>query len=151
MDRGGPAAPGPWLQIDLSRGGTDVTVTAKGSQHEQTRPQTLGHAHTLEAIRKFGEWVKKAARDMAPLASMHHEAQELHAALFRGELQELLHRAQGAAGQAPILLRLMAHDPELQAIPWEFLCPTGTEDFLGTSSSLAVARGVHSTRPWQPR
>ncbi len=151
MDRGGPATAEPWLQIDLSRAGTDVTVAVKSSQYQQTRPHTLGPAHTLDTVRKFGEWVKKAARDMAPLTSLRPEAQKLHAALFRGEIQEVLLRAQGAAGQAPILLRLMAHDPDLQAIPWELLCPADTEDFLGISSSLCVARGVHSTRPWQPR
>jgi hypothetical protein len=151
MNRSGEAPHGAWLEIDITQAGEDLTAIARGSQNEQTRPYPLGPALTLEVARRFGEWMKKAALNGTPLASTIPAAQALHSALFRDELQKILLQTQGAASGEPILLRLMIHAPELQSIPWEVLCPTGKDDFLGISQDLCIARGVHSTRPWQPR
>lgn len=79
-------------------------------------------------------------------------AQELYRALFQEGLQEVLLQLRGAAGPAPILLRINPADLELHAIPWEALCRPGTTlDFLGTSPELCIARGASSMKLYEPR
>lgn len=64
----------------------------------------------------------------------------------------MLARLHEAAGGAPVLVRLMIHDRELQAVPWEALCKPGEAlGFWGNAPDLLPVRGVHSTEPWLPR
>ncbi|MHA7630713.1 CHAT domain-containing protein [Corallococcus sp. M7] len=155
MSTSGTAAPGYWLEVDLALAGDEVSATARGSGGQQPAPHRLGPAHSREALRRFGEWVRDAAVRGVPLESPE-QARALHSALFREGLQEVLLELRGVSrntgSQKPLLLRLLPRDRELQALPWEALCgPSGPLDFLGISPELCIVRGVQSTKPWLPR
>ncbi|WP_224363931.1 CHAT domain-containing protein [Hyalangium versicolor] len=151
MNSNGAAATGSWLEIDIAQGASELKATARGSRGEQPRPHSLGAQHSPDTVREFGERVKEAASRAASLESLRPAAQALHAALFQDELQEVLVQLRSAGGMST-LLRLVPQDLELHSIPWEALCRPGADvDFLGTSQQLCIARGVHSTKPWQPR
>jgi hypothetical protein len=148
MDRGGAVPPGYWLEVDITQAGTDITAVARGSHEVRTVPHSVA---TAELVHRFGEWVRRIAKDGQPLTPPA-QAEALHAALFQKGLQEVVHKLQGAAGGEPLLLRLMPKSRELEGIPWEALCQPGKEmKFLGTSEELCLVRGVHSTRLWSPR
>ena len=155
MSTSGTAGPGFWLEVDLARAGDEVSATARGSGGQHPPPHTLGPAHSPEALRRFGEWVRDAAVRGSRLESPE-QARALHAALFRSGLQEVLLELRGVlrstGSKKPLLLRLLPRDRELQALPWEALCgPLGALDFLGISPELCIVRGVQSTKPWLPR
>ena len=155
MSTSGTAGPGFWLEVDLARAGDEVSATARGSGGQHPPPHTLGPAHSPEALRRFGEWVRDAAERGSRLESPE-QARTLHAALFRSGLQEVLLELRGVlrstGSKKPLLLRLLPRDRELQALPWEALCgPLGALDFVGISPELCLVRGAQSTKPWLPR
>lgn len=77
--------------------------------------------------------------------------------LFRtvneARIQSLLDRCQGAAGQdcgVRIRLRIADNNPEIAAIPWEFLYTELLDSFLASSETTPVVRFVESRRPPRP-
>ncbi len=96
--------------------------------------------------------MKEAASRAASLTPSPPDAESLHAALFQKALQDALSQVEAVPGAEAPLLRLMPQDSHLQAVPWEALCRPGTgRDFVGASREVCLVRGVHSTKPWQPR
>jgi hypothetical protein len=130
-----------------------LLVTARGSRGERPEPWSLGPAVTLERLKTFTRAVARAVRSGQPLPpEALDEAQALHAAIFQGPLVELAAQLREASKNAPVLQRLFARDPALQAVPWEALCEReSSEGFWGSSGTLALARGVRSSSPWEPR
>ncbi|MCP3139982.1 CHAT domain-containing protein [Pyxidicoccus xibeiensis] len=140
-----------WLEIEISRAGDALRVTAQGNHGQQPAPHLL--EPRLEAMASFAEWVEAAAERAEPLDEARLcQARALHRALFREGVQTVLDRMRGAAGEGQGLVRLMLREGELQAFPWEALCAPGTQrGFLGNSPDLFLARGVSSADLWQPR
>jgi len=141
-----------WLEIGLSRIGTEIQVSVRGSRGEQIAPRLLGAGFDVEALRRFALALRSSAQRSRPLSSeLLEKAQALHRALLGGEVDALRARlAEAAAG--PVVVRLMIPDPDLQAVPWESLCKPGEAlGFWASSPDLLPVRGVHTTEPWQPR
>jgi CHAT domain-containing protein len=140
-----------WLEVDLESVDTGIRAAAQGSRGEHPIPHIFP-AVTLEQLSHFAELAEKAAARAEPLGESLKQAQTFYQALFQKGLEEVLFRLREASGDEQVLLRLMIHDPALQAFPWEALCePETTLSFLGSSPDVLLARGVRSTDPWQPR
>jgi hypothetical protein len=142
----------PWMEIEIEPAGDEIRVTARGSRNERMAPYSLGAAVTRKRLLAFAGGVERAVQTSAPLAQAGlEEAWALHEAVFHGNLRELTGRLLEAAKGRPLLQHLLIRDRDLQAIPWEALCPRGTKDYWGSSAKLLLARGVMSGSPWQPR
>jgi hypothetical protein len=137
------------IELRLVRSGDEILVSARGSRGEQTAPRSLGTARNVPAMLRFAASVREAAARGEPLApALLADAQAAHDALLDGEIGKLHARLTEAAG-GPLLVRLMVHDPELQAVPWEALCHPGEAlGFWGSSPDLLPVRGVTSSDPW---
>ncbi|HEX5746633.1 MAG TPA: CHAT domain-containing protein [Archangium sp.] len=141
-----------WVELELRRAGAEVQVRVQGgSRDEQTEPISLGPDFTLESLERFSADVGKAAQGCKPLeGALLERAHALHQALFRGKIQTVWAQLHEAAGSGQVLLRLMLHEPSLQAVPWEAICEPGTTmGFLGNSPDVLPTRGVHSTDPFK--
>src|SRR6185503_13080193 len=98
----------------------------------------------------FAVGVRTAAGRARPLGAHIKTAKEIHRALFNEGAENLRARLAEASAGAPLLVRLMIRDPDLQAIPWEALCDPGSAmGFFGTSPDLLPVRGVTTHDPWQ--
>jgi hypothetical protein len=140
-----------WMVIDVHRTGVDVSVSARGSQGQQTAPHALGPDLGVTHLGSFAEAVRRAAARGRPLGAELEQAQALHRAVL-GDGVDQLRVGLGAAAGGPLLVRLMISDPELQAVPWEALAAPGEAmGFWGTSPDLSPVRGVITSEPWQPR
>lgn len=147
--------PGPlpiWMELSLDRFANEIRVSARGSRGEQTAPRPLGAERDTFAMLRFAASVQQTAARARPLApELLAEAHAAERALLAGEIAPLFAVLRAAAGR-PLLVRLMVHDPELQAVPWEALCKPGEAlGFWGSSPDLLPVRGVISSEPWQPR
>ncbi|WNG54658.1 CHAT domain-containing protein [Archangium gephyra] len=142
-----------WVEINVERVGTQLQAKALGSRGEETYPHTLSPALDAELLSQFTRQVREAAARARPLGASLQQAQTIHRALFKEEVQEVMLRLREAADGEQLLLRLMLHrDGALQEFPWEALCePDSTLGFLGNSPDVLVARGVSSKEPLQPR
>ena len=142
-----------WLEIDVERAGSELRVRALGSRGEQTRPHTLSPALDAGLLSQFTRQVREAAARAKPLGTSLKQAQTIHQALFKEEVQEVMLRLREVAGGEQLLVCLMLHqDGSLQEFPWEALCePDSTLGFLGNSPDFLLARGVSSKEPMQPR
>jgi hypothetical protein len=142
-----------WLELDLETKDDMLVVCARGSRGERPPAHTLKPEQGLDAMQSFMNKVARAARAGKPLdPAVVEAAQALYGAVFAGDLRDVLARMGEAAKDEPLVLRLFVNDRALAAMPWEALCKPGTtEGFLGTESKVLVARGVHSSDPWEPR
>lgn len=141
-------APYAWMELEIERSGGDLRIAARGSRDERPLPHLLGAGDTLAS---FTAGVKAAAARGRMSGAALVEARQLHRALFREGVEHLRARLAEVAAGAPLLVRFLIRDPELQAIPWEALCdPSSAMGFLGTSPDLLPVRGVTTSDPWQP-
>jgi len=140
-----------WLEIEIEAAGDVLRAGARGSRGERVAPRPLAQAEVLDAFHTFTNKIGRAVRVGRALdTAVLDTARALHEELFQGELLELAARLGEAAKDGSLLVRLFLHDRALSAIPWEALCKPGTtEGFLGTDPRWILARGVHSTDPWQ--
>lgn len=127
--------------------------------------------YCIRGMAPLGEMRDKASGDLATLgagdprlADNSADAEYIRALgirqyrfLFRtvneGRIQSLLDRCQGAAGQdcgVRIRLRIADTNPEIAAIPWEFLYTELLDSFLASSESTPIVRFVESPRPPRP-
>jgi hypothetical protein len=143
--------PATWIEITLDRRGDEIRVSARGSRGEQTKPRPLGSAQSAAAMLAFADMVRLAAHRAKPLPpALLADAQAAERALLDDAIGPLLSRLREAAG-GPLLLRLMVHDPELQAVPWEALCKPGEAlGFWAGAPDILPVRGVTSSEPWLP-
>ena len=139
-----------WMEIELSRNGTDIRTSARGSRGEQTPPGVLGV--DVETMTKFASAVRAAASRARPLApDVLERAQAIHSSVL-GTTIETLRARLAEAASGPLLVRLGLPDQDLQAVPWEALCKPGEAlGFWATSPDLLPVRGVITSEPWQPR
>lgn len=142
-----------WIEIDIETQGEDVRISGRGSRGERPAPYTLGAEGGFDALSTFASKVGRAVRQGKPLDQAVVEiAQRIHESVFQGELRDVISRLTEASKDERLLVRLFVQDKSLQAVPWEALCKPGTaEGFLGTNPRLLMARGVHSSEPWEPR
>jgi hypothetical protein len=140
-----------WLELELERVGAELSVKGRTGRDEHSARHVVdaGLAAQLDA---FAAHVRAKAGGGEPLGAGLARAQALYQALFHGELEVLLGRLREAAGQEPVLLRLMLRDNALKAFPWESLCAPGRDfEFLGNSAEVHPVRGVYTTEPRQLR
>ncbi|MEZ4428266.1 MAG: CHAT domain-containing protein [Nannocystaceae bacterium] len=144
------------MEIELDREEQEVRVSARGSRGERVAPAPLA-PFNMGRLTGFSSGVRRAVVKGAPLADrVLADARALHEALFRGPIRDLhtrlLEAARSGGRDAPVLLRLMTHDLDLQRIPWEAVCrPDAASEFLGCSAHGSLARGVNSTEPYDLR
>lgn len=143
-----------WIEIEIERDNQALRVSARGARGERVAPFDLAPIN-LGRLTGLSSGVRRAvsASQMLP-DNVVAGARELHGALFRDQLRDLLVRL-GEAARAQdrkLLLRLMIRDPELQRFPWEVMCrPESARDFVGCLPDLLVTRGVNSTEPYENR
>lgn len=137
------------LEIVIEIDGTKVKATAFGSRMERPAPQIIGEVADIEL---FGKKIGRAVKTGKPLeAAVVDQAQQLHEALFSGEIRDLLTRLRAESPTSPVLVRLLVRNRALQSIPWEALCQPGTsEGFLAGGTRVDVVRGVSSSEPTRP-
>src|SRR5262245_35289724 len=104
----------PWLEVEIERAGADLRITSRGSRDERPAPHLLGEEVPLAS---FAAGARTAASRGRPLGVRVTEAKEIHEALFREGLETLRARLAEAAAGAPLLVRFLIRDPELQAFP----------------------------------
>ncbi|HYO72178.1 MAG TPA: CHAT domain-containing protein [Archangium sp.] len=143
----------PWLELTISRVGTEMRISARSSREENPPPHTLDPALSSELLQQFARNLKRAVEEAGPIEQgLIHQSHALHEGIFQGELQKTLARLLEAAEDRKVLLRFMLHDSELKGFPWEALCePRTNRHFLGNSPTLFPVRGIHTGEPWQPR
>jgi len=145
-----PAVSPTWIELNIDRSGNEIRVSARGSrgEHIAARPMSLDAASLL----RFASAVERAAAHGQPLdAAVLEDARKIQREVLGGEVNALFSRLKEAAG-GPLLVRLLVHDAELQAVPWEALCNSGEAlGFWGTSPHVLPARHVTSAEAWQPR
>lgn len=143
-----------WIEIEIERDSQTLRASARGSRGERVAPFDLAPLN-LGRLTGLASGVRRAvsASQMLP-DNVVAAARELHGAVFRDRLRDLLVRL-GEAARAQdrkLLLRLMIRDPELQRFPWEVMCrPESARDFVGCLPDLLVTRGVNSTEPYETR
>ncbi|QRN92925.1 CHAT domain-containing protein [Archangium violaceum] len=143
----------PWLEITISRVGSETRISARSSREENPPSHALDPSFSPELLRGFATNLKRAVEEAGPIEpGLLRQAHAFHEAIFRGDLQRTLSRLHEAADDRKVLLRLVLQDSELKAFPWEALCePRTNRHFLGNSPTLFPVRGVHSGEPWQAR
>src|SRR5262245_14758820 len=114
-----------WMEIELRRDGGNVWVSARSSRGEQTAPHALGPDLTAGLI-DFTARAREAAARRRPVdCELFADGRRLAGAMLREETGKLFERlteavrSEGAGG--PLLVRLLPHDAELKAVPWEAL------------------------------
>lgn len=142
-----------WLELELDESGAAVRISGRGSRGERPSAHALPPEQSLDALLAFASKVTRAVRAHRSLdPAAVNDAQALYASLFAGELRDVFVRLAEAAKDRRLLVRILARDPALHAIPWEALCKPGTsEGFLGTDPKVLLTRGVTSSDPWEPR
>lgn len=142
--------PTTWIELSFDRVGTEIRISARGSRNEQPDPRSLGIDRDM--LLRFASAVQQAARHGKPLgAATLDTARAIQKAVCDGPVGTLFAKL-GEAASGSLLVRLMVHDAELQAVPWEALCGAGEAlGFWGTSPNVLPVRGVASSEPWQPR
>jgi hypothetical protein len=142
-----------WLELEVETSGGQLRVAGRGSRGERVAAQTLPVERGVEALAALAGKIGRAVGGGKALdGPVIEEAQGFHAALFTGELRDVLARLGEASKEGPLLVRLFTGDRALAAMPWEALCKPGTgEGFLGTDPRVMFARGVASSDPWEPR
>nr|MCU0687110.1 CHAT domain-containing protein [Polyangiaceae bacterium] len=145
-----------WLEISLDRVGDEVRVSARGSQGQRTDVRPLGGGFDVPALRGYAASVREAARRGEALSpELLGQGRALHRALLEGEVGELHSELRGRLDQAAagrLVVRLVVHDDELKAVPWEAACKPGEAlGFWGSAPDLLPVRGVVSLEPWLSR
>lgn len=145
-----PAITPMWIELDIDRAGNDIRISARGSRGEHVSSRLLGVK--VDALLRFASDVERAAMVGESLgAATIDEARAIQRAVLDGEVGVLFARLREGAG-GPLLVRLWAHDIELQGVPWEALCKPGESlGFWGTSADIWLVRGVASSVSRQPR
>lgn len=153
LSRGEAGAFFMWIEIEVEAQGEDVRISGRGSRGERPAPHTLSGEQNFDSLVTFTNKIGRAVRQGKPLdPAVVETAQNLHEAVYRGELRDVGQRLIEAAKDQPVLVRLFVQDKSLQGVPWEALCkPGSSEGFWGTNPRLLVARGVNSSDPWEPR
>src|SRR6185436_12401762 len=83
--------PSDWIEIALESAGSDVRVTASGSNMARPPSHTLGVPR--EALDAFAKEVGRAVELGIPLrAQVLEQAQRLHEALLQGEVRDVVTR-----------------------------------------------------------
>ncbi|HYO53338.1 CHAT domain-containing protein [Archangium sp.] len=143
----------PWLELTISRVGSEMRISARSSREENPPPHTLDPSLSSEYLQQFARNLKRAVEEAGPIEQgLIKQSHALHEAIFQGDLQKTLARLHEAADDQKVLLRFMLHDSELKAFPWEALCePRTSRHFLGNSPTLFPVRSIHVDEPWQPR
>lgn len=138
-----------WMEIEISRAGTEVRVAARGSRNEQTGWVTLPLA--IDAIQKFATDIRVFAGQGKPMAPHVVEtAQLLSRSILAPQVETLRARLAEAAG-GRLLVRFAIQKSELQAVPWEALCKDEQSlGFWASSPDILPVRVVTSSAPWQP-
>jgi hypothetical protein len=137
-----------WMEIELARRGEELIVHARGSGNRGAPPRSIGAAE----LAQLAAGVPRAARDGRPLGGLVTAAQALHRAVLGEAVAELRARLAEASAGEPLLLRLAASEPDLQAFPWEALCEPGTSmGFLASAPGILPVRSVVTNERWQPR
>src|SRR5262245_47981212 len=108
-----------WIEIEVEQTGAGLRISARGSRNERPAPHLFSSTISLHG---FTDGVLSAARRGRPLGARIAEAKEIYQALFREGAERLRACLAEASAGAPLLVRLMIHDPELQAVPWEAAC-----------------------------
>jgi hypothetical protein len=141
-----------WLELELTKKGDLLCITALGSGHRRPAPVEIPPAEGLEAVLQLTKQVQSAAKHGQPLTQAGLEAaQTLYEAIFRGEIRDVLVGLSPSPNE-PLVIRIFAKDRDLAGAPWEALCKKDTnQGFIGTESQLLVARGEYSKEAWQPR
>ncbi len=145
-----------WIEIELARDQQSVRVSARASRGERVAPFELA-GFNLGRLTGFANGVRRAVVQGRALPErILADARALHGALIHGALHEvyarLLEASRAQSPRAPLLVRVMSHELELQRIPWEVLCRADSGgDFLGCSAQVHVVRGVNSTEPHETR
>ncbi len=145
-----PAVTPVWIELSIDRSGNEIRVSARGSRGEFVPARPLGLDR--DTLLEFSAAVARAAsRGQSLSAAVIDESQAIQRAVLGGEVSALFARLREASA-GPLLVRLLVHDVELQAVPWEALCNAGEAlGFWGTSPNVLPVRSVASSEPWQPR
>ncbi len=138
------------LELIFDRVGDDVRISARSSRGEGLSARPFGV--DMSMLLKFTSVVQRAAAYGKSLdAAQIVEAQTIQKALLAEGGDALLARLREASEDA-VLVRFLAHDAELQTVPWEAACnPDEALGFWGTSPQVFPVRGVTSKTPWIPR
>lgn len=141
-----------WMEIEVSRAGAELRLSARGSRGEQTAPILLGGRLEIMVMNRFAAAVRAAASRSLPLSSeLLEQAQSIYRVVLSPPIDFLRARLAEASG-GPIIVKLALPDLEIQAIPWEALCKPGESlGFWASSPDLLPVRGVTTSDPWQPR
>ncbi len=151
-----PAVNPTWIELTIDRSGNELRISARGSRGEHIAARPLGMDR--DALLRFAAAVEHAAaRGLSLSAAVIHDARAIQRAVLGGEVSALFARLREASA-GPLLLRLLLHDnelqavpSELQAVPWEALCNAGEAlGFWGTSPNVQLVRSVASSERWQP-
>lgn len=138
-----------WMEIEISRAGNEVRVSARGSRSEQTGLVTL--PMSIEAIKKFAADIRVSAKGRKPMSpELVETAQLLSRSVLAPQIETLRARLAEAAG-GRLLVRFAINGSELQAVPWEALCKDEQSlGFWASSPDILPVRGVFSSAPWSP-
>lgn len=141
-----------WFEIQFSKSGADIQVSARGSGDREVAPRPLGGGFDLAAVQRFGAAVQRAAEQARALPDdVRETAGALGRAILDGDIENMRVRL-AEVSKGALLLRINVGDPELQAIPWEAICLPGQSfGFWATSPDLFPVRRVTTTDAWQPR
>ncbi len=138
-----------WMTLSVDRVNNRIRVSARGSRGEEIPFRWLDIDY--DRLAQFAARVEAPAKYRRPLApETLTEAQFIERSLLNGDIGTL-HAQLREASKGKLLVRVMVHDPELHAIPWEALCRSNQAlGFWGTSPDALLARGVMTNAPWQP-
>jgi hypothetical protein len=87
-----------WLELELDVNDHQLRVSGRGSRGERPPPHTLPPDRGLDALQALANKVGRAVRTGKALdGAVVEEAQAFHAALFAGELRDVMARLGEAA------------------------------------------------------